>query len=281
MRATSLRVKNLIKYFHEPETNQVLKGVTFDVQKGEFLSIVGKFGPGKSTMLYVLSTMDTDYDGSLEVNGDVLTGKSQQELSAFRNEHIGFILYAQYQLPFGIKTTCDFQTGAADYVTFDTTGVRGYRKPDGSLPDVSFMHIKPGNTKLIDQGTIDAGVSYSGSKPDVECFETSGLVGVTEAEKVLPKTFALAQNYPNPFNPNTTIQYSVPKESSVTLEVYSLLGQRIATLVNGRVSTGNHNVDWNAAHAASGLYFYRITANSLDGTNAVMVSIVRKMVLNK
>jgi len=91
MENTSLKVKNLIKYFHDPTTFQVLKGVSLDVNKGEFLSIVGKSGSGKSTLLYVLSTMDTDYEGTLEINGNILTGKSQNELSTFRNEHIGFV----------------------------------------------------------------------------------------------------------------------------------------------------------------------------------------------
>lgn len=96
---TSLEIRNLIKYFHEPETFQVLKGVSFTVKKGEFLSIVGKSGSGKSTLLYVLSTMDTDYEGTLQINGDMLTGKTQNQLAAFRNEHIGFVFQFHYLLP--------------------------------------------------------------------------------------------------------------------------------------------------------------------------------------
>ena len=96
---TSLEIRNLIKYFHEPETFQVLKGVSFTANKGEFLSIVGKSGSGKSTLLYVLSTMDTDYEGTLQINGDVLTGKTQNQLAAFRNKHIGFVFQFHYLLP--------------------------------------------------------------------------------------------------------------------------------------------------------------------------------------
>jgi lipoprotein-releasing system ATP-binding protein len=95
----SLKIRNLVKYFHEPETFQVLKGVSFEVKKGEFLSIVGKSGSGKSTLLYVLSTMDTDYEGTLQINGDLLTGKTQNQLAAFRNEHIGFVFQFHYLLP--------------------------------------------------------------------------------------------------------------------------------------------------------------------------------------
>jgi lipoprotein-releasing system ATP-binding protein len=95
----ALEVKNVVKYFHDPSTFQVLKGVYFDVQKGEFLSIIGKSGSGKSTLLYVLSTMDTDYEGTLSVNGHLLTGQTQNTLSTFRNEHIGFVFQFHYLLP--------------------------------------------------------------------------------------------------------------------------------------------------------------------------------------
>jgi len=98
MENTALKVKNLIKYFYDPTTFQVIKGVTFDVKKGEFLSIVGKSGSGKSTLLYVLSTMDTDYEGTLEINNIPLTGKSQNQLAAFRNENIGFVFQFHYLL---------------------------------------------------------------------------------------------------------------------------------------------------------------------------------------
>ena len=95
----ALSVANLTKYFHDPEEFQVLKNISFDVQKGEFLSLMGKSGSGKSTKLYILSTMDTDYHGDLKINGDRLTGKTQNELAAFRNAHIGFVFQFHYLLP--------------------------------------------------------------------------------------------------------------------------------------------------------------------------------------
>lgn len=99
MKPTVLRAQNIIKYFTEPEKFQVLKGVEFEVMKGEFLSIIGKSGCGKSTLLYILSTMDTDYEGKLEIRNELLTGKTQNELAAFRNEHLGFVFQFHYLLP--------------------------------------------------------------------------------------------------------------------------------------------------------------------------------------
>jgi lipoprotein-releasing system ATP-binding protein len=99
MSTTVLRAQNIVKYFTEPEKFQVLKGVEFEVMKGEFLSIIGKSGCGKSTLLYILSTMDTDYEGKLEIRNELLTGKTQNELAAFRNEHLGFVFQFHYLLP--------------------------------------------------------------------------------------------------------------------------------------------------------------------------------------
>jgi len=95
----ALKASNIVKYFYEPDEFQVLKGLSFEVRKGEFLSLTGKSGSGKSTLLYVLSTMDTDYQGELEINGERLRGHTQNELAAFRNEHIGFVFQFHYLLP--------------------------------------------------------------------------------------------------------------------------------------------------------------------------------------
>ncbi|MBL0742605.1 ABC transporter ATP-binding protein [Chryseolinea lacunae] len=94
-----LRTHKITKYFYDPEKFQVLKEIDLVVNKGEFLSLVGKSGCGKSTLLYVLSTMDTDYEGELEISGQRLTGKNQNALARFRNEHIGFVFQFHYLLP--------------------------------------------------------------------------------------------------------------------------------------------------------------------------------------
>ncbi|MEM6893208.1 MAG: ABC transporter ATP-binding protein [Bacteroidota bacterium] len=94
-----LEVNSISKYFYEPETFQVLKDISFQVKKSEFLSLMGKSGSGKSTLLYVLSTMDTDFSGNLAINGENLTGKKQKYLAQFRNRHIGFVFQFHYLLP--------------------------------------------------------------------------------------------------------------------------------------------------------------------------------------
>ncbi len=95
----AISAQHIIKYFHDPITFQVLKDISFDVEKGSFVSLVGKSGCGKSTLLYVLSTMDTDYEGKLELAGKPVTGLSQDELARFRNEHLGFVFQFHFLLP--------------------------------------------------------------------------------------------------------------------------------------------------------------------------------------
>lgn len=76
----------------------------------------------------------------------------------------------------------------------------------------------------------------------------------------LPKIFRLNQNYPNPFNPSTNIAFDLPKTSHVLLEVYNSIGAKVATLIDGNKSAGSHIYRFNAARLASGMYFYRLTA---------------------
>ena len=94
-----LRADSIIKYFYEPVKFEVLKNISFEVKRGEFVALIGKSGSGKSTLLYVLSTMDTDYTGLLELNNEKLTNRKQNELAAFRNRNIGFVFQFHYLLP--------------------------------------------------------------------------------------------------------------------------------------------------------------------------------------
>ncbi len=86
----------------------------------------------------------------------------------------------------------------------------------------------------------------------------------TVGEPALPQDFALGQNYPNPFNPSTIIPYQIPTTTHVRLEVFNLLGQRLATLVDGERPAGTHTAHWDATDAAgravgAGVYIYRLT----------------------
>ena len=94
-----LETKGICKYFYDPVKFKVLADVSFDVKRGEFLTIVGKSGSGKSTLLYCLSTMDTDYEGELLIDNELITHQKVDNLAAIRNEKIGFVFQFHYLLP--------------------------------------------------------------------------------------------------------------------------------------------------------------------------------------
>ncbi|MCI5055987.1 MAG: ATP-binding cassette domain-containing protein, partial [Flavobacteriales bacterium] len=94
-----LQADHIGKYFMKPVKFKVLHDISFDVKKGEFLTLVGKSGSGKSTLLYVLSTMDTSYEGNLNILGNSVTGQSSDKSSSLRNQNIGFVFQFHYLLP--------------------------------------------------------------------------------------------------------------------------------------------------------------------------------------
>ncbi|HMD14719.1 MAG TPA: T9SS type A sorting domain-containing protein, partial [Bacteroidota bacterium] len=143
--------------------------------------------------------------------------------------------------------------GKLDTVKFsDSTQFRGTRK----LTTVSYMHLTP--------SVIPAHI-------------------VPNANIVpqIPMAYALYQNYPNPFNPTTTIQFALPVDGIVTLKIYNILGQEVATLYNHELMTaGIKNVTFNALAYASGVYLYRIEATSIGDVSNTFLQ-VKKMILVK
>jgi lipoprotein-releasing system ATP-binding protein len=93
-----LESKSISKFFFNPTKIQVLKEVSFKIERGDFVSIIGKSGCGKSTLLYILSTMDTDYLGELMIDGELMNDKQESELARIRNEKIGFVFQFHYLL---------------------------------------------------------------------------------------------------------------------------------------------------------------------------------------
>ena len=159
---------------------------------------------------------------------------------------------------------------SSDFVSLDTSGVRGPRKPDGSLPDVNFMHLTHG-THLVNSGTIIPGRPYNGKAPDLGCFETDDTLTALKNEVIHKVGYYLSNNYPNPFNPSTQIAYQVPVSGHVTLTVYNALGKGIVTLVNEEKIAGSYYINFNARNLASGIYFYNLKTDNYSQTKKMIL----------
>jgi len=92
-----------------------------------------------------------------------------------------------------------------------------------------------------------------------------------EDEEFIPTEITLKQNYPNPFNPSTSIQYTISNQQFVSLKVYDILGNEVATLVNSEKPAGVYEVEWNAANVPSGVYFYQLKTGSFVQTKKMLL----------
>jgi photosystem II stability/assembly factor-like uncharacterized protein len=143
-------------------------------------------------------------------------------------------------------------------------------------PPITILHTSDGGINWIPQlsGTsfglrsvffINDSTGWAvGDSGTILKTTTGGVVGIEEALSV-PQSFELMQNYPNPFNPSTTIRYTLPKATHVTLRIYNLLGQEIRALINTQQFPGEHTITWNGTdnldhQVSSGIYIYQIKA---------------------
>jgi len=159
------------------------------------------------------------------------------------------------------------------------TGQYTFTLYDGTLPSGLTLD---GNTGVLSgtpdlTGIYDFTIRCTDTTPytdDQEYMVNIGNVVDTEENEIQePSRFALVGNYPNPFNNSTIIKFRLGEPASVRLEIFSLLGQKIATLIDAHMESGEHEITWNADMVSSGVYFYRLTAGNK--------SQVRKMTLIK
>lgn len=187
-------------------------------------------------------------------------------------------------------------TGGTNFYHYDI--VYAYSEDGGvtwSTPDIAYSVADESNyfpcIAAIEVGEGVATVhyvAYMDPEPGISLFgensaspdavwryhtlEFNTILGVGD-ETVLASDFQLEQNYPNPFNPSTTIKYSLPEKSDVTIKIFDVLGNEVSTLLNATQDAGSHEVDFNASELASGMYIYTLKAGT--------VSLSKKMMLLK
>ncbi len=143
---------------------------------------------------------------------------------------------------------------------WNPTGVRGWNGTQWvSLTNVSF----DGTTATVKTSQVYAAIAFVGTPPAV-----TGIHPVVAT----PAQFNLEQNYPNPFNPSTEIRFNIPLTENVTLKVYNVLGNVVATLFDNQLlSAGEHSVPFDANNLASGVYFYSLQSGKFKAINKMLL----------
>ncbi|AXJ02006.1 Por secretion system C-terminal sorting domain-containing protein [Cyclonatronum proteinivorum] len=143
---------------------------------------------------------------------------------------------------------------------------------DGAIYGIlTDLGVEPGTAVTIDWSVV-ASAGDNTLFADETWSVTFTLVPATNIGRdEIVSGFELGQNYPNPFNPTTNISFTLPEASEVSLEVFNMQGQRVATLANGSFSAGNHTVTFDAANLSSGIYLYRMTSGAFTQTNKMML----------
>ena len=173
-------------------------------------------------------------------------------------------------------------------ITYDLVVVRTgthvpIGKPNGATNTILTRLPEPGNISAVSEWAITGlenglyewrlravDAAYVGS--DIAIGEFSiGVVSSSEQLNSIPREYSLEQNFPNPFNPSTSIRYSLPENSFVTLKIYNTLGKEITTLINENKQVGNYTIQFDASSMPSGVYFYQLKASSFVQTKKMIL----------
>ena len=171
----------------------------------------------------------------------------------------------------GSSIGADF-SGYPDYATIkynsngDSAWVQFYNA--ANLEDVPGAIAVDNSGNVYVTGTSWDNYNYGGS---VTIKYSQTPTGIDQIENNIPIKYSLHQNYPNPFNPTTTISYGLTQQLLVTLRIYNILGQEVATLVNEEKPAGSYEVNWNASNLSSGVYLYRLKTGSFVETKKMIL----------
>lgn len=144
------------------------------------------------------------------------------------------------------------------------------------MAEISATNTATGHSYRWTDANLVNDVTYTYTLETVNMDGSTEFLGATSATprsggEAVVSEYALYQNFPNPFNPETSIRFDLVEASNVSLRVYNLLGQEVATLVNGQQSAGSHVVNFDASNLTTGMYIYRLDAGEFSATRKMML----------
>lgn len=233
---------------------------------GFFLSL-RMIGPGGQ---YPQDFADTDFPGFRNYGSILIGAYSPEQRIALLQQDVAALVSG------GVLTTADAKLMLR---SLDDALNRLSQQEVKQAIDELEKFIKEVN-KLIKKGklsTVQGQTLIAAATAMINQLSTPNLAAsrkeesVQEAESDVPAEFELEPNYPNPFNPKTIVSYQIPGEGLVMLRVYNLLGQEVATLVNGNVRAGRHSVTFDASHLSSGMYIYTLQFGGKVASRAMVL----------
>ncbi len=189
---------------------------------------------------------------------------------------------AAEQTLFIVRTINNLPEGWSSSICFDSC-LPGWVDSATTSSEYGSSPLQPGETRLIALHVFpltNVGTGYAQMQagtlrnPDIRStVDLTAIVNPTavETENTLVTDYYLAQNFPNPFNPSTKINFGLKKSTNVEINVYNILGNKVATLVNEFKPAGNHSVLFNAKNLSSGIYFYKIVTNEFVQTRKMLM----------
>ena len=167
------------------------------------------------------------------------------------------------------------QNGVLDYEIAEPTSTSGeWEQMTWDMSGAGFENQWDLITLIFDfeQGQVgDGSENFTWYFDDLHVYAGDVPTSTEEPEAEVPLALDLHQNYPNPFNPTTVIMFDLPRQADVSLEIYNVMGQRLATIAKGIHQAGRHSVEFDASHLASGVYIYRLQAGSVSLTRKMMI----------
>jgi hypothetical protein len=242
----TLAEANVISIFSDAYTN--IDGVNLNPAWGQSTVVTEMAIEGNNTLLYT----GLNYQGTEFISQDV-SGMTYLHIDYWTDNSTALNFFVISQTP---TVDSDYHTFALVSEQWVSVDIPLTTFPNVDLTDV-FQFKVEGN------GTIYWDNFYFYSNP----------VGIDDRSETLPLGFTLEQNFPNPFNPSTTIRFSMKHADHVVLKMFNIAGQEVFTLLDGKSSSGNHAVQFNANDLGSGTYFYSLTVGKQSS--------VKKMVLIK
>jgi len=204
------------------------------------------------------------------VDGDFLTAWYSKNLDD--NQWIRVDLGDVYSVD-SVLLVWDFAYYGKAYkvqVSLDTTNWQDVFSTTSGYSGIELISFKPISVRYVRMLGIKRNIiRYCLHEFEIFSNQTTGIPG--KEKGITPQHFSLNQNYPNPFNPVTTISFSLPSKSFVSLEVFDLLGREVATIVSEEMSAGAYSRQWNAVNMPSGIYFYRLQAGLFTQTKKLVL----------